>query len=155
VSRSAHAAAVLIVDDHPTFDRFDSLTLIGGQVLLDPLAERQRRRPAAGQEPGQLALKRPLRVSPGAEPAYLKPLRTAACDAIAKGADGERLWAYRFFSLNTCPGRITVTSSIADRPEESQPRVRPSTTSLTERWHTPRRVEQGGARLVTLSESFE
>jgi hypothetical protein len=39
----------------------------------------------AGQEPGQLVLKRPLRLSPGAEPAYLQPRRTAACDAIPVG----------------------------------------------------------------------
>src|SRR6266568_2444533 len=52
------------------------------QVLLDPLAERQRHRTAAGHQPGQLVLERPLRLSPAAEPAHLQPRRTATCDAI-------------------------------------------------------------------------
>jgi hypothetical protein len=45
------------------------------QVLLDPLAERQRHRTAAGQEPAQLVLKRPLCLSLAAEPAHLQPRR--------------------------------------------------------------------------------
>ncbi len=60
----------------------DAFTLMRVQVLLNPLAERDRRRTAAGQEPGQLLLKRPLRLSLGAEPAHLQSRRAAACDAI-------------------------------------------------------------------------
>jgi hypothetical protein len=61
----------------------DALTLMRVQVLRDPLAERHRRRAAARQEPGQLVLKCPLRLSPGAEPTHLQPRRTAPRDPIA------------------------------------------------------------------------
>ena len=48
-----------------------ALTLMRLEVLLDPLAERQRRT-AIGEEPGQLVPKRPLRLRLAAEPANLQ-----------------------------------------------------------------------------------
>jgi hypothetical protein len=60
----------------------DAFTLVPVQVLLDPLAEHQRVRAAAGQEPGKLVLKRPLRVSLGREPSHLSSLRAATCDPV-------------------------------------------------------------------------
>jgi hypothetical protein len=46
----------------------DPFTLMRIQVLLDPLPERQRCRTAAGQEPRELVVKRPLRLSLAADP---------------------------------------------------------------------------------------
>src|SRR5262249_7192066 len=46
----------------------DALALMRLEVLLHPLAERQRRRTPARHQPGQLVLKRPLRLSPPANP---------------------------------------------------------------------------------------
>src|SRR5262245_13909959 len=60
----------------------DAFTLMRRQVLLDPLPERDRRRTAAGHEPGQLVLKRPLRLRPTAEPAHLQSCRPATGDPI-------------------------------------------------------------------------
>lgn len=56
---------------------FATVTSFRLQVLLDPLAERQIRRTAIGQDPAQLDLERPLRLSLAAEPAHLQPRRTA------------------------------------------------------------------------------
>ena len=78
----------------------DPFTVMRVQILLDPLAERQRRRTAIGEKPGQLVLKRPLRLGLAAEPAHLQPRRTAACDAIPVGPQGSPS-AHVAFSLNT------------------------------------------------------
>jgi hypothetical protein len=58
----------------------DAFTRMRVQVLSDPFAERQSARTAAREEPGELVLKRALRLSPGAEPAHLQPRRTAPSD---------------------------------------------------------------------------
>jgi hypothetical protein len=100
----------------------DAFTLMHIQVFLDPLAERQRRRTATGQEPGQPVLKRPLRLRPAAEPAHLPSRRTAASNAIPVGPQ----------RLPVCAGRLQLehltlldqrgTSSIDNEIEESHPR---------------------------------
>jgi hypothetical protein len=92
------------------------------QVLLDPLAERQRRRTAAGQEPGQPVLKCPLRLSLGAEPAHLQPRRTAACNAIPVGPQRLPIRAPRLQLEHLTLLDHLGTSSIDNETEESHPR---------------------------------
>ena len=100
----------------------DALTRMRVQVLHDPLAERQRRRTAAGHEPRQLVLKRPLRLSSGAEPARLQPRRTAACDAIAVGPQRLPIRASRLQLEDLTLLDHLGTSSIDNQIEESHPR---------------------------------
>jgi hypothetical protein len=92
------------------------------QVLLDPLSERQRHRTAAGQEPAQLVLKRPLRLSLAAEPAHLQPRRAAACDAIPVGPQRLPIRTPRLQLENLTLLDHLGTSSIDNEIEESHPR---------------------------------
>jgi hypothetical protein len=92
------------------------------QVLLDPLAERQRHRTAAGQEPGQLVLKRPLRLSPAAEPAHLHSRRTAARNAIPEGPQRLPIRTLRLQLEHLTLLNHVRTSSIDNEIEESHPR---------------------------------
>src|SRR5439155_26564524 len=101
-------------------------TLMRLQVLLDPLAERQRRRTTAGHQPGQLVLKRPLRLSPAAEPAHLHSRRTATRNAIPVGPQRLPIRALRlqleYLTLldHHEPPRSTVESRITPRVEQSR-----------------------------------
>src|SRR5215218_5203753 len=100
----------------------DALTIMRVQVLLDPLAERQCRRTAAGEEPGQLVLKRPLRLSLAAEPAHLQPRRTAARNAIPVGPQRLPVRAPRLQLEHLTLLDHLGTSSIDNEIEESHPR---------------------------------
>ena len=100
----------------------DAFTLMCIQVLLDPLAERQRRRTAAGHKPRQLVLKRPQRLSPSAEPAHLQSRRTAACDAIPVGPQRLPIRALRLQLEHLTLLDHFGTSSIDNEIEESHPR---------------------------------
>src|SRR5829696_537860 len=85
----------------------------------------------------------------------LQPRRTAACDPIPVRVQRLPVRARRL-QLEHLPLLDHLgTSSIDNEIEESHPRRADDHPSLTERWHTSRRVEQGGTRLGTLSESFE
>src|SRR5215213_2163141 len=92
------------------------------QVLLYPLAERQRRRTGAGQEPGEFVLKCPLRLSPAAEAANLPSGRTAAGDAIAVGPQWLPIRARRLQLEHLALLDHLGTSSIDNEIEESHPR---------------------------------
>jgi hypothetical protein len=99
----------------------DPFTLMRLQVLLDPLAERHPRRTAAGHEPGQLVLKRPLRLSPAAEPAHLHSRRTTARDAIPVSPQRLPIRAPRLQLEHLTLLDHLETSSIDDQIEESHP----------------------------------
>jgi hypothetical protein len=99
----------------------DALTLVRVQVLLYPLAERHRHRAAAGQEPGKLVLKRPLRVSFGAEPAHLHSRRTAPCDPIPVRPQRLTVPASRLQLEHLTLLNHHVTSWIDYEIQESQP----------------------------------
>ena len=92
------------------------------QVLLDPLAQRHRRRSAAGHESGQLVLKRPLRLSLAAEPAHLHSRRTAARDAIPIGPQRLPIRALRLQLEHLTLLSHLGTSSIDNEIEESHRR---------------------------------
>jgi hypothetical protein len=109
----------------------DAFTLMRVQVLLDPLAERHRRRTTAGQEPGQLVLKRPLRLSPGAEAAHLQSRRAAACDAIPVGPQRLPIRAPRLQLEHLTLLDHLGTSSIDNEIEESH--LRPDDDHLSDR----------------------
>jgi hypothetical protein len=78
----------------------DAFTLMRLEVLGDPLAERDRRRTAAGRQPGQLVLKRPLRLSLRAEPAHLQSRRPSPATRYRYAHNGSPS-ADLAFSLNT------------------------------------------------------
>jgi hypothetical protein len=110
----------------------DPFTLMRLQVLLDPLAERQLRRTAAGEEPGQLVLKRLLRLGPAAEPAHLQPRRPAARDPIPVSPQRLPVRAPRLQLEHLTLLNHLRTSSIDNEIEESH-RAATMTTPLTER----------------------
>src|SRR5829696_1327787 len=111
----------------------DALSRMRAQVLLDPLVERQRRRTAAGQEPGKPALKCPPRLSPGAEPAYLQSRRTAPGDPIAVRPQRLTVPASRLQLEHLALLNHHVTSWIDCEIQESQPR-RDDDHPSSERW---------------------
>jgi hypothetical protein len=110
----------------------DAFTLVPVQVLLDPLAQHQRRRTAAGHEPGQLVLKRPLRLSLGAEPARLSSRRTATGDPVPIRPQRLAVRALRLQLEHLTLLDHLVTSSIDNEIEEST-RAATMTTPLTGR----------------------
>jgi hypothetical protein len=100
----------------------DPFTRVRIQVLLDPLAERQRRRTAARPEPAELVVKRPLRLRPAAEPAHLQRRRTAASNPIPVSPQRLTVRARRLQLEHLTLLDHLGTSSIDNEIEESHRR---------------------------------
>jgi hypothetical protein len=105
------------------------------QVLVDPLAERQSRCTAIGQEPSQLVLKRSLRLGLAAESADLQPRRTAPCNAIPVSPQRLPIHAPRLQLEHLTLLDHLGTSSIDNEIEESHPAATEGTTTpLGQMW---------------------